>query len=253
MSERAFFDYLLLTWFVLAAALFFVLFRTTAPYGRHGRSGWGPSMGTRIGWLVMEAPASLLFFVWFLAGGVAQSATLVVFFLMWQAHYLHRAFIYPFSLDQAGVHMPLAVVAMGVGFNSVNTYLNGRYLFTFSGGYATEWMLDPRFMAGVALFVAGYVLNRYADHTLRMERIRTGARYCRIDNGIFRYVCCPNYLGELIMWSGWAVATWSLAGLSFAVWTAANLLPRGRSHLAWSRTHLHAYPEKRKAVIPGLW
>lgn len=253
MSERAFFDCLLLSWFMLAAVLFLALLRTTAPYGRHLRAGWGPSMETRIGWLLMEAPASLLFFMWFLMGGGAQSATLVVFFLMWQAHYVHRAFIYPLSVGGDKRNMPLVVVLMGIAFNSVNTYLNGRYLFTFSDGYGTDWMLDPRFIVGAMLFATGYVLNRHSDHMLRRERERTQTRYCRIDGGLFRYICCPNYLGELIIWVGWAVATWSLAGLSFAVWTAANLLPRGRSHLAWSRTHLTDYPIERKAVVPWLW
>ncbi len=186
-------------------------------------------------------------------GGGAQSVTLVVFFLMWQAHYVHRAFIYPFSLDGTGRRMPAIVMLLGIAFNSVNTYLNGRYPFTFSTGYAVDWLLDPRFIVGALVFVAGYMLNRHADHTLRAERARTGLRYCRIDKGIFRRVCCPNYLGELLIWSGWAIATWSLAGLSFAVWTAANLLPRGRTHLAWSRTHLEGYPADRKAVIPWLW
>ncbi len=253
MSERELFDVLLLFWFLLATVAFFVLLRTSAPYGRHVRSGWGPAIGVRTGWLFMEAPASLLFLTWFVAGGGAHSITLVVFFVMWQSHYLHRAFIYPLSLDRMGRDMPVVIVALGLAFNSVNSYINGRYLFTFSGGYGVDWMLDPRFVVGATVFAAGYVLNRSADRTLREERARTGLRYCRIDTGMFRYVCCPNYLGELIIWIGWAIATWSLAGLSFAVWTAANLLPRGRTHLAWSRKHLADYPSERKAVIPFLW
>jgi protein-S-isoprenylcysteine O-methyltransferase Ste14 len=171
---------------------------------------------------------------------------------MWQAHYVHRAFVYPFSLA-ADRRMPLVVVLVGMLFNSVNTYLNGRYLFEFSTGYGTDWLLDPRFVVGTALFFTGYVANRYSDRTLRDERRRSGERYCRIDRGIFRYVCCPNYLGEIAIWCGWAMATWSLAGLSFAAWTAANLLPRGRSHLEWSRRCLDEFPRGRRAVLPGLW
>jgi len=30
----------------------------------------------------------------------------------------------------------------------------------------------------------------------------------------------------MVEWTGWAIATWSLAGASFAFWTAANLIPR---------------------------
>ena len=63
---------------------------------------------------------------------------------------------------------------------------------------------------------------------------------------------CPNYLGEIIEWVGWAVATWSLAGLSFAVWTAANLIPRAWQHHRWYRAEFPDYPKERKAVIPFL-
>ena len=67
---------------------------------------------------------------------------------------------------------------------------------------------------------------------------------------LFRRVSCPNYLGEMIQWTGWAVATWSLAGLSFAVWTAANLVPRALAHHRWYREQFEEYPARRRAVLP---
>ena len=201
----------------------------------------------------MEAPASLLFMLWFFTGAHSGALVSVVFLCMWQAHYLERAFHYPFTLAASARQIPVVVVLFGVVFNSVNTYLNGRYLFTFSGGYASDWLLDPRSISGMVVFAAGYVTNRWADHALRQERLRTAQPYCRMDGGLFRRVCCPNYLGEMMIWSGWALATWSLAGLSFAVWTAANLLPRARAHRAWCLEHLEDYPASRKAAIPGIW
>ena len=49
MSEQAFFNILLVGWFVLAAAIFVALFFIVAPYGRHLRSSWGPKIGDRLG------------------------------------------------------------------------------------------------------------------------------------------------------------------------------------------------------------
>ena len=69
---------------------------------------------------------------------------------------------------------------------------------------------------------------------------------------MFLYVSCPNYLGELLEWAGWALATWSLGGLAFFVYTAANLVPRARSNHRWYRGRFEDYPESRRAVIPGL-
>ena len=61
--------------------------------------------------------------------------------------------------------------------------------------------------------------------------------------GFFRWVSCPNYLGEMLQWSGFALATWSLPGLSFALWTVANLLPRAVAHHRWYRREFADYPE----------
>lgn len=253
MSEYEFYRWLLAGWFVLAIVVFVALLKWPAPYGRHVRAGWGPAIGTRSGWVVMEAPAVAWFALWYVQGAGASSLTLTAFFVMWQAHYVHRAFLYPLMLRSAERRMPLVVVGMAILFNSVNAYVNGRFLFTFSAGYGTAWLLDPRFVVGLLVFAVGYAVNRHSDWLLRKRRGAGGRRYCRLDEGLFRYVCCPNYLGEILIWSGWAMATWSLAGLSFAVWTAANLLPRARAHLLWCRQYFDDYPDRRKALIPGLW
>lgn len=42
MSERAFFNILLIAWFVLAVVIFVTLLFIVAPYGRHTRRSWGP-------------------------------------------------------------------------------------------------------------------------------------------------------------------------------------------------------------------
>ncbi|MFW6103031.1 MAG: methyltransferase [Chloroflexota bacterium] len=253
MTELEFFNRLIVTWLGLAVIVFIVLLRWPAPYGRHVRRGWGPAISTRTGWVVMEAPAVLWFMLWYSLSSGVGSLTATVFLVMWQAHYLHRAFVYPLTLQSAERRMPLAVVAMAVLFNTVNAYINGRFVFTLSDGYPVTWLTDVRFVVGFALFVVGYVVNRRSDWLLRERRTVSGTQYCRIDEGLFRYVCCPNYLGELLIWTGWAIATWSLAGLSFAVWTAANLLPRARTHLRWCREYWDDYPQDRKAVLPGLW
>jgi 3-oxo-5-alpha-steroid 4-dehydrogenase 1 len=68
--------------------------------------------------------------------------------------------------------------------------------------------------------------------------------------GLYEWVSCPNYLGEMIEWTGWALATWSVAGLAFAVYTIANLAPRAVAHHRWYRMQFPEYPPGRKAIIP---
>lgn len=253
MNERTIYNYLIIGWFILAAIVFISLFFFTAPYGRHTRRGWGPSLNNTLGWVVMELGAPLMFAACFVLGSQPTTIVSVVFLGLWEAHYLHRSFIYPFTIRGKARHMSLVVLLFGFIFNLVNGYLNGRYLFTFSGGYPVSWLTDPRFIIGAMLIVCGYIINRQADTILRNLR-RPGENGYQIPCGSFyRWISCPNYLGEILIWAGWAVATWSLPGLAFAVWTVANLAPRARAHHRWYRQHFPDYPPRRKALIPGVW
>jgi 3-oxo-5-alpha-steroid 4-dehydrogenase 1 len=253
VNEQEFFNILLISWFILALAIFVTLFFLVAPYGRHSRSGWGPALGNRLGWIIMEAASPLIFAACFILGSNIVTITELFFLGLWEAHYIHRAFIYPFSLSSGDKRMPVVVISLGILFNGVNAYLNGRYIFTFSAGYANQWLADPRFVSGVVLFLIGFVINRQADHTLRNLRKPGESDYKVPYGGLYRWISCPNYLGEILTWIGWAVATWSLPGLSFAVWTIANLVPRARAHHAWYRAHFSDYPTQRKALVPGVW
>lgn len=253
MSEPAFFHILTVGWFALAVVVFFALLFFAAPYGRYFRRGWGLAVNNRLGWIIMEMAAPLVFAVCFVLGSRSNTVTTLVFLGLWEAHYIHRAFIYPFSLHSRGRGMPLVIVSFGFLFNTVNGYLNGRYIFTFSGGYTDQWLGDPRFIAGAVLFITGFVINRQADRTLyNLSRV-AGSGYKIPCGGLYRWISCPNYFGEVIIWLGWALATWSLPGLAFAVWTAANLVPRARSHHAWYRQHFPDYPPRRRAFLPGVW
>ena len=253
MNESLIYNSLLIAWFIIGAIVFIALFFIVAPYGRHARKGWGYSVGNKLGWVLMEAPAPIVFAVCFLFGETRNSPVTLVFLAMWEMHYLHRAFIYPFSLRGVAKRMPLGVVAMGFFFNIMNGYLNGRYILGFSGGYDNSWLADPRFIIGVLLFITGYVINHQADQALRDLRKPGESGYKISYSRFHRWVSSPNYLGEITIWVGWALATWSLPGLAFAFWTVANLIPRARANHAWYRRTFADYPAERKALLPKIW
>jgi 3-oxo-5-alpha-steroid 4-dehydrogenase 1 len=236
---------------LLAIPTFVALRAVTAPYGRHARRGWGPSVGARLGWLVMESPAPLVFATVYLGGEQRSEAVPLVFLALWQAHYLHRAFLYPFLLPRGAARMPVAVVAMAIAFNVLNGYVNARWV-SASGEYPPRWLVDPRFVVGAALFAGGLALNVTSDAALRRLRAAGDGGYALPRGGAFEWISCPNYLGEILEWAGWAVATWSLPGLAFAVYTAANLLPRALAHHAWYRARFPDYPPRRRALLPLL-
>ena len=246
----------LLVWTViLAAALTFpwLLFKT-APYGRHYRgAGWGPHVPPGVGWVVMELPATVVFLAVYAQGTAAGQLVPLLFLAMWQGHYLNRTFLYPLRLrGNGGRKMPALVAGSGFFFNTINAYINARFISEF-GGYDVQWLGDPRFLAGLGIFLAGMALNLHSDNILLRLRGTGRTGYALPQGGLFRCVSCPNYLGEIIEWAGWALATWSMSGLAFWLFTVANLAPRARSHHFWYRATFTDYPAARKALIPGIF
>jgi 3-oxo-5-alpha-steroid 4-dehydrogenase 1 len=251
-----------LVWVYFGSSLFVfavLQFFTKASYGRHDSSQrawwWGPGVSTRTAWIVMEAPSALGFAVIYFAGADALQLAPLVLFLMWQAHYFQRSFIYPFIRKaKPGETTPLLVPVLAFTTNLGITYLNASILSwaLIEGRYETSWLADPRFIFGAFVFAAGYHVNRKADAMLAALR-QPGETGYRIPRGwLYEKVSCPNYLGEILVWTGWAIATWSTAGAVFVLWTLANLLPRALAHHAWYRDKFSDYPAQRKAVIPGL-
>jgi protein-S-isoprenylcysteine O-methyltransferase Ste14 len=242
--------------FVIFAALAFVSLQfTSAPYGRHLREGWGPKINATLGWVLMEAPSTLVFFACWLTGERSRrfSATGLVFLLLWQTHYLYRSFIFPFRRRGGQSEMPLTIALMSIAFNVTNAYLNARWIYTLGPERPAAWLADPRFLAGLALFALGYGINHQSDRILFALR-KPGVSGYRIPyGGFFRFVSCPNYFGELVEWAGWALCTFSPAGLAFVLASAANLVPRARAHHRWYRETFADYPAERKAIVPLLY
>ncbi len=259
MNEAAFYAWLLYGWFALAALVFLALLMVQAPYGRYARSGWGPTVSATWGWVLMELPAVVTPLILFVIGGRYTIAA-ITFLTMWQLHYVQRTFIFPFRLRGSARRMPWSVVAMAFCFNIVNGYLNGRVLFTLGPEHPVSWLMSPQFLIGALIFVSGLAINLHSDALLRRLRPadkavaprRGDTTYKIPHSGLFRWISCPNYLGEILEWIGWAIAVGTLAGWSFAVWTAANLVPRAIAHHRWYQQQFSDYPPERKALIPWL-
>lgn len=252
MSERALFDGLLWGLVAAGAVTFVVLLFVVAPYGRHARRGFGPLVSGTAGWVVMEATASLVPVATFLLAGAPLGAVPWIFLVLWEVHYVYRAFVYPFRRKVAG-RIPVLVVAMGMSFNLVNGYLNARWLSHFAPPLGLDWLPGPRFLAGLFLFAAGFAVNQHSDQVLLDLRAHGQAGYSVPQRGLHRLVACPNYLGELVEWSGFALLTWSPAAAVFVLWTAANLVPRAIAHLRWYRRTFPEYPRHRRALVPFLF
>ena len=239
-------------WTGISIIAFIVLLFKSAPYGRHSMSSWGPSMPSRLGWILMESPAVYLMLLFMFYFSSSLGVVEIAFIAIWMVHYVHRSFVWPLRAKLEGKRITLIVVLLAATFNLVNVYIQGSWIF-IHGIYEKEWLLSPFFIVGLLVFLIGLYINIKSDNILMELRKEHGSGY-HIPNGfLYNKVSCPNYFGEILEWLGWFIMTLSPAGLVFLIWTMANLIPRAKSNHEWSIENIEGYPKDRKKVIPYLY
>jgi len=257
-DDASLFHNSLLALFLIAPPTFLSLTFLQAPYGKHHRPGWGPNLPPPLAWLLMESPTlwlTLLLFPHGLHSHNPKAQTLITPFLL---HYFNRTILYPLRLlftpsKKTASGFPLSVALMAFVFNLLNAYLQVRSISHYHTDYTSSGFFWFRFFIGLSVFLCGMGINVWADRVL-LRLKSEGKGYVVPRGGLFELVACPNYFGEIVEWLGWAVMTWSWAGLGFFLYTFANLGPRARANRRWYLEKFgEDYPKHRKGVIPYLY
>ena len=244
------FDTIVVVWAALAIPVFIYSLVGTDHVGRTGGNPRGPRVAARWGWVVMELPAlGVLPAVYLWAGNRHLVADLLV--AAWVIHYAHRTLVWPWIVPRYSRPMPVVTCISAFVFNVVNGLLIGWFL-GHGVDYPWEWLLDGRFIAGAAAFLTGAALNVTSDYRLARMRRQQQGRYLIPQGGPFKFLSSPNLSGEMVEWIGFALMAWSLPALAFALWTAANLIPRALWRHQWYRRTFPDYPPSRRALIPGV-
>ncbi len=282
---------LLHSMFILSPVIFISLFFITAPYGRHvhtlplkgGKAQVQKSMSKKLsfpllskrtGWLIMEIPAVLtIFILWCISDvGIIGLVTgrvdmlvflgFAIFIFIWEFHYLYRTFIFTYLFDNKKNEFRFYVPFMGLLFNIINGYINGWFLFFQRSSQSPQFLVDanliysflvsPTSIVGIVLFFIGFYIHVQSDRELRRMKKVSHNGYGIPQRFLHTYVASPNYFGEILQWWGWALLTWSIAGVAFALFTMANLVPRAFANLTWYRNTFSDYPKNRKAIIPFI-
>jgi 3-oxo-5-alpha-steroid 4-dehydrogenase 1 len=236
--------------FALAVLVLILLFYIPAPYGKFLRKGWGSTIHAKWAWMLMEFPSPALM-IYFFITSFQKSLPQYIFIIFWLSHYIDRTFIYPFTQSGRDKPYPFVIVIMAFIFNYFNGFVNGYGVFNYSF-YSVSWLISWQFNSGASLFIIGFIINKSADQRLRNLRRASPVEYVVPKGWLFNYISSPHYFGEIIEWVGWAVMTWSLPGLAFAVFTFANLFPRAISSHKWYKENFPEYPIRRKALIPFI-
>ncbi len=125
---------------------------------------------------------------------------------------------------------PVSLIGIIVLFVLGNKASNTVALIFIAPLYSEQWLADFRFIFGLALFITGYLIHVHADQILNSLRNSKNSGYEIPFGGLFRWISCPNYLGEILEWLGWAIA-----------------------HHRWYKSTFKKYPHKRRALIPFLF
>lgn len=250
--DRTTFSLLVWLWTATGIMVFLLLLFVTAPYGRHSSKRWGVTIPDRLGWFMMEVPALLIFIWLIITGDAPKTAVVWIIAFLYAFHYFNRSVIYPLRIRTRGKEMPLVIALMAIIFNFVNAGFLGYYTGTLQTQYNNDWLTDPRFAVGLAIFFTGMLINVSSDEKLIHLRHKSTNGYQIPRGGLFEKISCPNFFGEIVEWAGFAILCWSLPALSFFVWTFCNLVPRALAHHKWYKSHFSDYPPGRKAVFPFI-
>ncbi|KAM7385815.1 hypothetical protein PAMP_001871 [Pampus punctatissimus] len=190
--------------------------KTQTSYGRHMRlSPLTRMVPAKLAWFLQEIPAFLFPLLLMFTSHKPSSMGKTLLLGTFCVHYFQRTFIY--SLRTRGKPFPLGVMVAGGFFCTVNGFLQGHYLL-HCAQFDDEWSADYRYKTG----------------------------------GLFEYVSGANYLGEIVEWFGYAMATWALPTLSFALFSLCFIGPRAYYHHRFYKEKFKDYPKLRKALIPFI-
>ncbi len=239
----------LFLWIFLGFCIFLYLIfsKTIAPYGRHSNSEWGITIDNKWGWFWMELPALVVMPVTVLISPVEKNEIIVLILSLWILHYFYRSILFPIKLKTKGKKMPFLIVISAFIFNLFNGFFVGYEI-----GNMSQLDFGINTLIGLIIFFTGMYINRSSDNKLISLR-KDNKEYQIPQGGMFDFISCPNYFGEIVEWIGFAIIVLNLGTLSFALWTAFNLIPRALNHHNWYINYFKEYPDKRKALIPYIF
>lgn len=175
-----------------------------APYGKYSSSkGWGPLIPAQIAWCFMEIPnlwvaATVYFFRnYALHQAISNNVNKLALFCF-LLHYVNRSIIYPLRMRSSQcTPMPVSVMIAAFVFCAWNGLNQSVSLILVHNSSAK--LTDPRSLAGLAIFLAGFYINVTSDSTLINAKKSTqsgdakATKYVIPTGGMFQYVSCANY------------------------------------------------------------
>ena len=122
--------------------------------------------------------------------------------------------------------------------------------------------IDGFTIAGVIVMALGLIIETVADIQKNNSKKKNPNRFC--DKGLYRIVRCPNYLGEMIFWTGvlvsganvlegagqWILALIGYIGIIFVMFSGARRLELRQNKNYGNDPEYQAYVKKVPILLP---
>ena len=131
-------------------------------------------------------------------------------------------------------------------------------LYRFSNGAPDSVMA----YVGIGVMTLGLLLETAADIQKNNAKKKNPKRF--VDTGLYRIVRCPNYLGEMIFWTGvflsgigalvgvgqWILASLGYIGIIFVMFSGARRLELRQNRNYGDDPEYQAYVKKVPILLP---
>lgn len=212
-------------------------------------------INAQFGWSICYgAPLVVYAVLWYLSG-MPQSIFQLVSLATYLGHFIKRImealFLHKYSKKM--LLLPVIEISMFYCLGAViqhywcNIYTHGLFADKLSSNYMA-------IMVGILVYVIGESLNFYHHSILaNLRPAGTSTGYAIPHAGLFHYVVCPHYLGELIAWYGMALAGQHLG--MYLAWLVMVCYLCGRSHQThlWYQKKIENFPKDRRNIFPGIF
>lgn len=122
--------------------------------------------------------------------------------------------------------------------------------------------MDGWCVAGACVMLFGLLFETAADAQKNAAKKKNAARFC--DTGLYRIVRCPNYLGEMIFWTGvllsgvgalsgalqWTLCLLGYAGIVYVMFSGARRLEIRQNRNYGSDPQYQAYVRSVPILLP---
>lgn len=133
-------------------------------------------------------------------------------------------------------------------------------LYRFSNNAADSVMA----YVGIGVMAAGLILETAADLQKNAAKRKNPSRF--VDTGLYRIVRCPNYLGEMIFWTGvllsgigalnsvwqWIMACIGYVGIIFVMFSGARRLELRQNRNYGNDPEYQAYVKSVPILLPFI-